>query len=113
VEELKKKVSDNPDSLKQIGKNIDSNLDEIKKFLEASEGIIQREAQEQPKIKTSYESLKTSITELETELDKLQTQYKALETKTQGIKVKYAVGGAIAGVVGAVAIWKGIGVVKK
>ncbi|CAG8496378.1 11158_t:CDS:2, partial [Cetraspora pellucida] len=104
VEELKKKVSSNPDSLKKTGENIDSNLEEIKKYLEASEDIIKREAHEQPKIKTSFDNLNKSITELEKEIQALEIQYKKLETKTQDIKVKYAVGGIIAGLVAGIAL---------
>ena len=47
----------------------------------------------------SYNNLTKSITELEEEIKKLTIQYQALETKTRNIKVKYAVGGVIAGIV--------------
>jgi chromosome segregation ATPase len=104
VEELKKKVSSNPDSLKKTGENIDSNLEEIKKYLEASEDIIKREAHEQPKLKTSFDNLNKSITELEKEIKDLEIQYKKLETKTAGLKVKYAAGGVIAGLVAGIAL---------
>jgi len=67
--------------------------------LEASEEVLKREAQEHPKIKTSYDSLNNSITELEEEIKNLETQYKTLETKSKDLKVKYAAGGVIAGMV--------------
>lgn len=76
IENLKKEVSSNPDSLKKIGENIENNLEEIKKYLEASEEVIKREAQEYPKIKISYDKLNKSITDLEAEMNKLKTQYK-------------------------------------
>ncbi|CAG8690013.1 10009_t:CDS:2 [Gigaspora margarita] len=98
IDNLKKKVNGNPNSLKKLGENIDTNLEEIKKYLEGSEEILKREAQEQPKIQTSYDNLKKSITELEAEIKDLEIQYKALETKTHNLKVKYAVGGVIAGI---------------
>jgi chromosome segregation ATPase len=102
VEALKKKVNGNPNSLKKLGENINESLEEIKKYLEMSEEVIKREAQEKPKIQTSYDNLNNAITELETEIGKLEVQYKELEEKTKNIKVKYAVGGVIAGVVAGV-----------
>ena len=113
VEKLKKTVSDNPDSLKKVGEDIDSNLEEIKKYLEASEVIIKREADELPKTKTSYDNLTKSVTELEEEVKKLETQYKALETKSNNAKANYLAGGALAGIVAAVAVWASISGVKK
>ena len=113
VEELSKKTSSNPDSLKQVGENIDSSLEEIKKYLEASEEIIAREAKEQPKTKASYDNLTGAVAKLEDEIKHLETQYKALETKTQGLKVKYAVGGAVAGLAAGVAAWAALSGVKK
>ncbi|CAG8527719.1 1692_t:CDS:2, partial [Scutellospora calospora] len=105
VEELKKKVSSNPDSLKKTGENIDSNLEEIKKYLEMSEEVIKREAQEKPKIQTSYDNLKNAITELETEIANLEVQYKALEEKTKNIKIKYAAAGALGVIVAGITLW--------
>jgi phage shock protein A len=72
--------------------------------LEASEELIQQEATERPKIQVSYDNLKKAITELEDEIRALEVQYKALETKTKNIKVKYAVGGVIAGVVAGIVL---------
>ncbi|CAI2185582.1 12556_t:CDS:2 [Funneliformis geosporum] len=101
IEELKKKVKSNPNSLDKITDKINENLVEIFKYLEASEEIIQREATEHPKISNSVADLTKSITDLEDYLNDLEIKYQALEEKTKNAKIAYGVGGTIGGVVGA------------
>ena len=103
IEELKKKVKSNPDSLDKIADKIDENLAEIAKYLEVSEEVIQREAAEHPKISKSVTELTQSITDLENQLKSLEVKHKALEQKTKNIKIAYGVGGTLGGVIGAVA----------
>lgn len=81
---------------------IDQNLEQIKKYLEASEEIIKREAHEQPKIKKSYEELVTEITKLETIITNLETKQQQLKEKSDRLIVAYAVGGTLAGIVGTI-----------
>jgi len=104
IEELKKQVQTNPDSLDKIADKIDENLTEINKYLEASEEVIQREATEHPKINKSVTELTQSITDLETYLKDLEVKHKELEQKTQNTKISYGASGAVGGVVGAVAL---------
>ena len=113
IEELKKKVKSNPNSLDKIADKINENLIEITKYLEISEEVIQREATENPKIIKSVAELTQSITDLETYLNDLEVKYKAIEQKTANLKIAYGVGGALGGVIGAVAFWKTLPKVKK
>ena len=90
--------------MKRTGEVIDANLEEIKKYLEASEEIIQREASEHPKIKKSYDELEKQIIELETKLDVVDKQYKQLQEKSNSMKLTCVMGGALGGAVGGIAI---------
>lgn len=113
IELLKQKTKHNPKSLEAIGNNIEASLEQITKFLQASEEVIHREAQENPKIQVSYDKLNQSITDLEKIIADLQVQYEALEAKTEAIKVKYAVGGALATSIASISLWKALPRVKE
>ena len=113
IEELKKKVKTNPNSLDKIADKIDENLKEITKFLEASEETLQREAVEHPKVIKSVAELTQSITELENYIGELEVKHQAIEQKTNNLKIAYGVGGTIGGIIGAVALWKALPKVKK
>ena len=106
IEELKKKVKDNPNSLDKIADKINDNLAEITKYLEAGEEVIQREAARRPKVIKSIAELTQSITDLETYIGELEVKHQALEKKTKNIKIAYGAGGTIGGVIGTVALWK-------
>lgn len=113
IEELKKKVKSNPNSLDKITDRINENLEEIFKYLEASEEIIQREATEHPKISKSVSELTQSITDLENYLNDLEIKYQALEEKSKNLKIACGVGGTVGGIVGTIALWKALPKVKK
>ncbi|CFW93223.1 protein of unknown function [endosymbiont DhMRE of Dentiscutata heterogama] len=113
VEIVNKKIDQNPQSLKGIGEKMNQDLAELEKYLEASEEIIKREAQEQPKIEKGIDELEKEIEKLETKINTLEIQYKQLQQKTNSMKVKYGVGGTLAGVVGGIAVWKLLPKVKE
>jgi chromosome segregation ATPase len=113
IEELKKKVKTNQKSLIHISEKIDQNLTEITKYLEASEEVIQQEATEHPKVIKSVDKLTQSITDLENYIGELEVKHQALEQQTNNLKVTYAAGGTLGGIIGAVALWKALPKVKK